>query len=105
MKKAVGVASGRVVLTGEHGVVYGEPALVAPVDMNMEVSISSGRLSSVTRKNKYLMLYLDFYAKTMKRDLSRVKLYVKSDIPQKSGLSSSTALLTALYRALNKWFW
>lgn len=42
MKQVSSIAPGKIILTGEHSVVYGEPALLAALGRQVEVSISSG---------------------------------------------------------------
>ncbi len=108
-------ASAKIILFGEHAVVYGQPAIAVPVsDLRAYVSVerarndlkifslNKGELVKVTRKNAHPL------AVTARLTLEKIgyhtlpglTLKLKSDIPMGSGLGSGAAVSTAIARAL-----
>ncbi len=98
-------APGKVILLGEHGVVYGQPALAAPISRGV-------RAWAVPAKKCSLELPSSLkaeHAKTLQRAFERaakvtghpkVLVTLESDLPLSMGLGSSGALSIAVSRAL-----
>lgn len=116
-KTAVATAPGKVILFGEHAVVYGRPAIAAPL------SHVRARASLESIENNGVILHApDLSRKMMLSDaaegdplaaplramqqaglvpaLSGVRLTVTSDIPIASGLGSGAAIAVAVIRAM-----
>lgn len=105
--RASGEAPGKIILLGEHAVVYGQPAIGVPLSRGVRVELSSGSgLRSVTLK-KGIELSTRRGATTPQMLIDRalgalgdeVDVHVFFDIAPMSGLGSSAALAVALLRA------
>jgi len=106
MKKINYSAPAKVILTGEHAVVYGKPALVSALDKRLTVSVAEGRgryndvnipeIISVIKK------YLQVNKHPITEKISDV--VISSDIPIGRGLGSSGALSVASSAALMEFF-
>lgn len=110
-------APGKIILFGEHAVVYGQPALAVPVtqvqaDVRVEKIFSAG--IRINAPNIQLNTKLDLLASShplaatvrntlyaLKVDsLSGVSILIRSSIPVASGLGSGAAVSVAIIRAL-----
>lgn len=112
-------APGKIILFGEHAVVYGQPALAVPVtqveaEVRIDKIFSSG--IRINAPNIQLNEKLDALAPThplaatvrntlhaLEVDsLSNVAILIRSSIPVASGLGSGAAVSVAIIRALAK---
>jgi mevalonate kinase len=93
---ARGRAAGKVILLGEHAVVYGRPALAAGLDLGLDVELDTGRPPDDARLTRLLA---DAAAALGVR-AAGIHVAVRSDLPQGAGLGSSAALCVAVLRAL-----
>jgi mevalonate kinase len=117
MSKAT--APGKIILFGEHAVVYGQPALAVPVtQVQAEVRIdrifSSGirinapnirvnaRLDSLAPSHPLAATVINTLAALRDNSLSGVSILIRSEIPVASGLGSGAAVSVAIIRALAK---
>lgn len=119
---AVGRAPGKVILFGEHAVVYGRPAIAVPVaEVQAEVTVEPGPYRQgilVHAHDLEESFYLDEVGddhpirRTIVNTLHRLRvgsppdltISIRSTIPIARGLGSGAAVTTALIRALANYF-
>lgn len=94
-----GFAPGKLILTGEHSVVYGYPAIAIPVNLGVTVTLSSTHGGSYFRTPDARLesILLPFLP------TSGVAVSIHSTLPMGKGMGSSAALSVALVRALASW--
>ena len=101
-------ASGKVVLFGEHAVVYGHPSIVAAIDKRLFVTITS-RHSGSSRiseryDNRFIQSACDIFKSTFNVDFDEIRIQTRSEFEGISGLGSSGAVTVALIKALSRFF-
>ena len=113
------IAPGKIILFGEHAVVYGQPALAVPVSqVTAEVRIdrvfSSGirinapnirlneKLDALAPTHPLAATVINTLAALKDNSLSGISILIRSSIPVASGLGSGTAVSVAMIRALAK---
>jgi len=100
---AHGRAGGKVILLGEHAVVYGRPALATGVPLVVGATVETGdgpRLVSEVPADERGTRLVREAAAAMGLDPSRVVVRVRSEIPPGRGLGSSAGLAVAVVRAM-----
>lgn len=109
-------ASAKIILFGEHAVVYGEPAIAVPVS-------SLQAYAEIRESPSFQIIARDLNDKSIAFDgddplaqvvrltfdslnvpIPDISIAVRSDIPIGSGLGSGAAIATAIIRALLKYF-
>jgi mevalonate kinase len=94
----VGSAPGKIILLGEHSVVFGQPAIAATIARRLEVHLAESAAPAVG--DVKLRAALEAAADGLPVDASRLSIEIRSDVPPACGLGSSAALSLALVRAL-----
>ncbi|GIK84462.1 MAG: mevalonate kinase [Patescibacteria group bacterium] len=92
---------GKFILTGEHSVVYGEPALVAGLDKHITVELLEGDNQEISEYTAYIFA---LFEKRYGVDTTKLSVRAVSEIPQNSGLGSSAAFAHAVIKALVNYF-
>lgn len=113
------LAPGKVILSGEHAVVYGKPALATSVNRFVKTNISARLDDKIQFNDRILTLQeLHTYSKTeliyhafiylvenLSLDIKRgLKIQVESTLPIGCGMGSSAAIIISLMRALTNYF-
>ena len=101
-KAAHGRAGGKVILLGEHAVVYGRPALATGIALGVDATLEVGqgpRLVSDEPDDDRGVRLVAEVARAVGLDPSRTIVRVRSALPAGRGLGSSAALCVAVLRA------
>lgn len=101
-------APGKLILFGEHAVVYGVPALGAPLSRAAKATLSPGSGQVALRLGKGLFAEAsahaarpdDLVARALGARLADLDVDLVLDFPPMSGFGSSAALVVAVLRAL-----
>ncbi len=99
-------APGKIILSGEHSVVYTKPALVTAVDLLLSATIQTGTPSKPDPKVKEALAYCDGIVKAYLEKQSvhihdqEFSFSVRSEIPEGRGMGSSAAFCVATVAAL-----
>lgn len=90
-------AAGKIILLGEHGVVYGRHALAVPIPDAVSASIVDARELSHDLPSDFVACLL----RELGLEDAKVRIVVNSSLPIGKGLGSSAAIAVAIARALN----
>lgn len=109
MRRGNGFAPGKVILLGEHAVVYGRPAIAGSIDRYVSVRVSPAgseprgggvQLFEAARSDARLAAALDQALGESGITAAEVDLTAVTDLPKSVGLGSSASFSVALIRAL-----
>lgn len=117
-RSAKGHSHGKIILMGEHSVVYGEPAIALPftaveivattTESAGEVTISSdfhtGDLAGGPPSIENLRVLIKKICENLEQPLADFHIDIQSTIPAGRGLGSSAAVAGAVIRALYNYF-
>ncbi len=98
--RARGVAPGKVILLGEHVVVYGRAAIAASIDRHVSVQLSVSDKAPKAFADARLEQAVVVAATRMNIPRHGLDLSIETNLPLAVGLGSSAALSVALVRAL-----
>lgn len=113
-----GAAHGKVILMGEHSVVYGYPAIALPfpqVTVKSEVSFRAGELwlesdfytgalGDAPPERAHIATAINAVLDYLQKEKKNLNIAILSDLPASRGLGSSAAVAVAVIRALFQYF-
>ena len=104
-RKGRGVSHSKIILMGEHSVVYGYPAIAIPLkNIRMECIVERATVPFVHNKKDTLSTAIYTALNYLNRKNENIKYKVISDIPPKRGMGSSAAVSIAAIRAVFDYF-
>lgn len=117
-EQAVGTAHGKIILIGEHSVVYNEPAIALPFpvafvevtiqpilgDSTIECSYFEGKLAEAPSALENLVKTTEAVCHELNTSFNGMHIVISSVIPPERGMGSSAAVASALVRALFRYF-
>lgn len=112
-KIAVSDAHSKLILVGEHAVVYGKPAIAIPLPLKVrsiieksigsimvESDIYTGPIESLPMKMKGIAECIKETLRYLKEPFEGLRIKIESEIPLGRGLGSSAAIAIAIVRSL-----
>ncbi|MRH44437.1 mevalonate kinase [Aquibacillus halophilus] len=117
-EKAVGHSTGKLILVGEHSVVYHQPAIAlsfplvevkaivekAPDGISLDSSYYVGPLNNVPEKLQGIVACIEETLKHLNQPATGLRIKLDSTIPLGRGLGSSAAIAIALVKSLFNYF-
>lgn len=100
---------GKIILAGEHAVVYNKPAIILPIDKKCEahIQVSQGEqkiLNEIEDEHKLVQQTITSFFQDFKISPVPLLVEIKSNIPVGRGFGSSAAIVTALAKELCRIF-
>lgn len=91
---------GKVILTGEHSVVFGWPAVLASLSRGITATVKEGQLTLEQQNDVYLQKIISIFQNFTSKAKLNFALEISSNLPAQSGLGSSAAFAAATISAL-----
>jgi len=111
VKKVKASAPGKLILSGEHAVVYGKPEIITAINHRLRVTLKERKKESqaLTFISKEPTRLVNFAVRKIfkildKKPKRNLEIHIDSEIPVGSGLGSSAALAVATTAALWRYF-
>ena len=105
MKKGIGKSHSKIILIGEHSVVYGYSAIAIPLKkIEIKCIVEETESSFFYDETDTLSVAIFTALKYLKKEDEKIKYKVTSQIPQKRGMGSSAAVSIAAIRAVFNYF-
>ena len=105
MKRGIGKSHSKIILIGEHSVVYGYPAIAIPLKkIEIECTIEEAKSNFFYDETDALSVAIFTALKYLKKENEKIKYKITSQIPQKRGMGSSAAVSIAAIRAIFNYF-
>ena len=105
MKRGIGKSHSKIILIGEHSVVYGYPAIAIPLKkIEIECTIEEAKSNFFYDETDTLSVAIFTALKYLKKKNVKIKYKITSQIPQKRGMGSSAAVSIAAIRAIFNYF-
>ena len=105
MKKGIGKSHSKIILIGEHSVVYGYPAIAIPLKkIEIECVVEEAKTRFFYNKTDTLSVAVFTALRHLKKENAKIKYKVVSQIPPKRGMGSSAAVSIAAIRAVFDYF-
>ena len=105
MKRGIGKSHSKIILIGEHSVVYGYPAIAIPLKkIEIECAIEEAKSNFFYDETDTLSVAIFTALKYLRKENVKIKYRVISQIPQKRGMGSSAAVSIAAIRAIFNYF-
>ena len=100
-----GEAHSKIILIGEHSVVYGYPAIAIPLkDILVKCRIMEAKSKYFYNPEDTLSTAIYTALKYLKKENAKIKYLIESEIPTKRGMGSSAAVSIAAIRAVFDYF-
>ncbi|MBC7080869.1 MAG: mevalonate kinase [Thermoplasmatales archaeon] len=98
----VAISPGKIILFGEHGVVYGKPCLSVAISLKVAISVEKSDSTKINDDplNEKKHSYISKAIEKLWKEGGGVSISTFSQIPSASGLGSSAALTTACVASL-----
>lgn len=104
-KTGIGTAHGKIILIGEHSVVYGYPAIAIPLkNVTVKCKVTHSDIQVSHNPEDVLSTAVYEALKYLGKENEKIKYEVKSEIPEKRGMGSSAAVSIAGIRGVFDYF-
>ena len=104
-KIGIGKSHSKIILIGEHSVVYGYPAIAIPLKkIEIECVVEEAKTSFFYNNTDTLSVAVFTALRHLKKENAKIKYKVVSQIPPKRGMGSSAAVSIAAIRAVFDYF-